>query len=207
MKGSELVKKRRKELGLTQQQLADLVGVKKSSISLYENGKIGRARGPTLQKLAAVLRIDPVELLDIEVSEERSINPEQAHLVQVPIYSTISCGTGKWIDEQPEEFTAIPENWARYGVEYFSNRAEGDSMYPLIMDGDLLVFEKANHIPEGKIGAFALNGQYYCKRIKQLQDGRYWLFSENPNYEPILITESDDFKTLGFLKFRTSKLQ
>ncbi len=58
----ELMKNRRKELGLTQQQLADLCGLSKNTIYNYENGKFE----PTTENLEIIskkLKIDITELI------------------------------------------------------------------------------------------------------------------------------------------------
>lgn len=62
----EVIKKRREELGKTQEQLANEVGVKPSTISLYETG----ARKPEIErikKLSQALGINETLLLGIVV--------------------------------------------------------------------------------------------------------------------------------------------
>ena len=53
---------RRKEAGLTQKQLANLLGLKHSSISKWENGA-SKPRADTLKKLADLLNCTVDELL------------------------------------------------------------------------------------------------------------------------------------------------
>lgn len=63
----ELMKNRRKELGLTQQQLADLCGLSKNTIYNYENGKFE----PTTENLEIIskkLKIDITELIGKDLS-------------------------------------------------------------------------------------------------------------------------------------------
>lgn len=67
----ERIRERRKYLGLSEQELADLVGVSQRSISSYQSG----VRTPTLKnlnKLATVLEVTPAYLLgesnDFDVS-------------------------------------------------------------------------------------------------------------------------------------------
>ncbi|RLI78368.1 transcriptional regulator [Archaeoglobales archaeon] len=52
---------------LSQQQLADLVGVSRESIAAYENGRV-RPSLPVLLKLAKVLGVKPEDLFDLEDS-------------------------------------------------------------------------------------------------------------------------------------------
>lgn len=125
----------------------------------------------------------------------------------IPVYSDISCGTGTWVDEIPDDYVGIPTPLISQSGGYFSNRAIGDSMMPGIHPGDYLVFEICPEVPSGQIGAFSLNDRFYCKRFKRLPDGSPWLFSDNDAYDPIPIRASDSFRTLGIYKIKVSKEQ
>lgn len=57
------IKKARLERGLTQQELGNIVGVQKSAIAKYENGRVVNIKRSTLQKIAKALNIRPSELL------------------------------------------------------------------------------------------------------------------------------------------------
>jgi transcriptional regulator with XRE-family HTH domain len=60
------IKKARLERGLTQQELGDIVGVQKSAIAKYENGRVVNIKRGTLQKIASALNIRPSELIFTE---------------------------------------------------------------------------------------------------------------------------------------------
>ena len=63
MELGQKIKKARLERGLTQQELGDLVGVQKSAIAKYENGRVVNIKRSTLQKIASALEIRPSELV------------------------------------------------------------------------------------------------------------------------------------------------
>lgn len=69
MELGQKIKKARIEKGLTQQALGDLVGVQKSAIAKYENGRVVNIKRSTMQKIASALDIRPSELI-FEVSPE-----------------------------------------------------------------------------------------------------------------------------------------
>lgn len=66
MEIGQKIKKARLERGLTQQELGDLVGVQKSAIAKYENGRVVNIKRSTLQKIAKALNIRPSELIFTE---------------------------------------------------------------------------------------------------------------------------------------------
>lgn len=61
------IKKARMEKGLTQEALADMVGVKKSAVAKWETGRVSEIKRSNLKKLAEALDLKPTQLLgDIE---------------------------------------------------------------------------------------------------------------------------------------------
>lgn len=62
-----LIKKARTEKGLTQEELAEKVGVKKSAVAKWENGRVSEIKRSNLKKLSDALGLNPNRLLgDIE---------------------------------------------------------------------------------------------------------------------------------------------
>ena len=57
------IHERRKELGLTVQDIADEIGVAKSTIQRYENGTIETVKLPVLEAIARILKINPGYLI------------------------------------------------------------------------------------------------------------------------------------------------
>jgi len=66
----EIIRQRRDELGLTQEQLATATGLKQFHISRIENGDIKDVKGDTLRRLALALRITSDFLLGIEQKKQ-----------------------------------------------------------------------------------------------------------------------------------------
>ena len=70
MELGKVIKKARLEKKLTQQALGEIVGVQKSAIAKYENGRIVNIKRSTLQKIASALNIRPSELIFEESPED-----------------------------------------------------------------------------------------------------------------------------------------
>lgn len=62
----ERIKQLRKEAGLSQKQLADLVGVSKAAVSCWETGARGVPAGDNLVRLAEILGLDPSEVMKMD---------------------------------------------------------------------------------------------------------------------------------------------
>lgn len=65
-----IIKNARLDKGLTQEELGDIVGVQKSAIAKYENGRVVNIKRSTLQKLAIALDLKGSDLIaDIKGTE------------------------------------------------------------------------------------------------------------------------------------------
>lgn len=105
-----------------------------------------------------------------------------------------SAGTGNFLDG--ENFTEIevgeevPES-ADFGI-----RISGDSMEPQFVNGQIVWVQKQETLNNGEIGIFFLDGNAYCKKLQDDENGLY-LISLNSTYEPIAVTENQTFKIFG----------
>ena len=78
----------------------------------------------------------------------------------------------------------------------FAVRISGDSMEPLLSNGDYVYVEKTAELATGQIGIFLLNGESLCKRLGET-DGKRVLLSLNPAYAPIPVLDTDDLRLVG----------
>ncbi len=78
-----LIKEKRKEKGLTLQNVADHLGLSKMTVSKWENGQVQNIRRTNLIPLCNLLDISPIELIDgieYEVEQTVTINGFQTQL-------------------------------------------------------------------------------------------------------------------------------
>ena len=75
----EKIRAARLEKGLTQEELGQMLGVQKSAIAKYENGRVVNIKRSTLKKISDILGINPVALIVGE--EEMKKNNTLADIV------------------------------------------------------------------------------------------------------------------------------
>lgn len=103
-----------------------------------------------------------------------------------------AAGLGNYIsDSECETLELDAPEGADIGI-----RISGDSMEPLICDGEIVFIKYRPNIEIGEIGVFNLRGEAYCKRLDKIR-GEYCLVSENPKYPPIFLNENDTLVTYG----------
>ena len=81
----KIIKGRRHELGLMLEEVGDIVGVGKSTVRKWEAGMICNLRRDKIALLAKALRLEPVDLIDIEnppAERPPNLSPEEIQLVK-----------------------------------------------------------------------------------------------------------------------------
>nr|DAN43258.1 MAG TPA: Repressor protein CI [Caudoviricetes sp.] len=199
MKVNEIIKKRRKELGLTLKQVAEKLGVSESLISRYESNDVKNMGIDKIIPLAKVLDTTPAFLMGWETKKEKekeNINLETVNTdyIMIPLYESISAGYGASNSEFIEMIPVF--GLKKNGTTYFAVKVEGDSMEPKIPNGSTIIIKKDIQIESGEIGAFNLNDENFVKQKKVVKD-RLILHSFNLAYDDKLVNEYDDFKEYG----------
>ena len=145
---SDKLKKFRKLRGLSQQEVADEIGEKRSTYAHWEQG--GTPKSDVLPRLAKVLHVDIDDILSTDEVQEPGATYQQRRLYRkltegssdVPVYngSTTLGNITLFSDENKEQIATLPQT-VFPGCDY-AEKASGDSMYPLIMNQALLVGRK-----------------------------------------------------------------
>ena len=87
----------------------------------------------------------------------------------------------------------------------FYGRVKGFSMKDAGVDnGDLLVIDKSLKYQSGALAVCYINGEFTLKRIK-IQNKTVMLMPANPDYQPILVKEEDDFAVWGIVTYIIKK--
>jgi len=201
----EFINYRRKELGLSAEQLASACGVAPSTVYRWENGDTEKIPSGQLKKLAEVLYVRPSELVEDNVRIQLP-TPEQVRTI--PVYGPLSCGTGLFVEDNVIDFVTIPVSMLpNKTAEYFAQYADGDSMIGAgINPGDLIIFKKTQAVENGQIGCFCIDDNVAtCKKYSEIS-GQIFLLPMNDKYSPIVITpESECFRIIGLKVLQVSR--
>lgn len=105
-----------------------------------------------------------------------------------------SAGTGNFLDG--DNFTEVEVGEEVPATADFGIRISGDSMEPRFVNGQIVWVQKQDTLNNGEIGIFFLEGNAYCKKLQDDEQGLF-LISLNSKYEPITVTENQTFKIFG----------
>ena len=181
-----LIKNRRKELGLTLLDIANACGVSEATVSRWESGDIVNMKRSRIAQLANVLKISPSMLIHDDYDVQTDLNP--IIKPKVPVLGVVPCGEPieaiediiEWIEVVPSQATG-----------HFGLIAKGDSMAPFILDGDILVVKHSPVVDSGKIAIVKVNGdEATCKRLV-INDAGLTLVPNNPIYQTLTFSPAE----------------
>ncbi len=182
---------------MSQQELANSLGISKSSVNMYERGE----REPsldTLEIIADFFNVDMDYLMgktseiktfqvfnneNVEKSNISYIYPKN-EVYSIPLFESVSAGFGAYADSEVLEYIPIVLSNPHDAQNTIAIKVKGDSMYPLIMDGDCVIVRKQDTVVSGTIGVVLLDDNEAL--VKRIVFDKNWmeLQSVNPQYAP-----------------------
>ncbi|MDG1394051.1 MAG: translesion error-prone DNA polymerase V autoproteolytic subunit [Flavobacteriaceae bacterium] len=111
----------------------------------------------------------------------------------------ISAGFPSPAEDFKQERLSLDNELIKNKEATFFARVSGQSMIEAgLNDNDLLVIDRSLSPTHNKIAVCFLDGEFTVKRLKVEKD-EVWLQPENKNYQPIKITEENDFVIWGIV--------
>ena len=186
---ASVMKRLRIERGITQEQLASLLKVSRSTIGMYETG----SREPdfeTCEAIADIFNVDMDYLMGrSNVERKHPITPPTTvppgfeplpRMVKKPLIGDIACGEPITAEQNVADYVDVPES-----VHCdFCLRCHGDSMVDAgIQDNDVVYIRVQPEVEDGEIAAVRIGGEATLKRV--YYDGQsLTLMPANSSYRP-----------------------
>lgn len=167
----------------SQSDLAKYIGVSNGTITNYVNGT-NMPRMDRIDKICEFLLINRSDLL-----EDRN-NDTRPKGVKIKVLGRVAAGIPIEAIEEVIDYEEIPEEMAKQG-EFFGLKIQGDSMYPRIIDGDVVIVKKQSFATNRDIVIVLINGDDgTCKQYYRFDD-HIELKPFNPMYKPLVFTKEE----------------
>ena len=215
----EKLKARRKELKLTQKEIAEELGISFQAYSAWERGikEPSKEKVAQLEKILKVVKgyftqIEIVRLYnslskqgkDKVVLYARNLAKEEQtqkvttmpeRLYEYHVYERMAAGIGASVyGDQNFDTVYFNEELAHD----FASWVSGDSMEPKYQNGSVALIRETGFDYDGAVYAVVCNNQTYIKRVYREEDGLR-LVSINPKYKDIFISYEDDPRIVGII--------
>ena len=215
----EKLKARRKELKLTQKDIADQLGISYQAYSAWERG-IKEPSKEKVNRLEQLLKVSKGYFTEIEIvrlyntlsnkgknqvveyardlvqkEKTRQVMSVSEKLYEYHVYEKMSAGIGASVyDNRNYDTVYFNEELAHD----FASWVSGDSMDPKYHNGSVALIRETGFDYDGAVYAVVCNNQTYLNRVYREEEGLR-LVSINPKYKDIFITYDEDPRVVGII--------
>ena len=215
----EKLKSRRKELKLTQKEIADQLGISYQAYSAWER-RVKEPSKEKVQRLEQILKVPKGYFTEIEIvrlynilsnkgknqvveyardlvqkEKTQQVISVSENLYEYHVYEKMSAGIGASVyDDQDYDTVYFDEELAHD----FASWVSGDSMEPKYQNGSVALIRETGFDYDGAVYAVVCNSQTYIKRVYREEEGLR-LVSINPRYDDIFISYDEDPRVVGVI--------
>lgn len=215
----EKLKARRKELKLTQKDIADQLGVSYQAYSAWERG-VKKPSKEKVKQLEQILDVPIGYFTEVEIvrlyntlSNERkaqalsyvrslvqketckNVVSTSGKLYEYHVYEKMSAGIGSSVyNDQDYDTVYFDEELAHD----FASWVSGDSMEPKYKNGSVALIRETGFDYDGAVYAVVCNSQTYIKRVYREENGLR-LVSINPKYQDFFLSYDEDPRVVGII--------
>lgn len=204
----EIIKKYRRENRLSQRDFSKLCNLSHTYISALEKNidpRTGKPIAPTLEAVKSIshaMNMEIEDLLKLLDSKQgfivNAISKEQTVISRMPILGTVKAGYNWLAEENVIGYITDRDTIKDYEKninEYFALKVTGDSMLPLLSDGDLVIVHDQDDVESGQTAVVLINGEEATvKKVIKTNEG-IELHAMNPYY-PVKKFTFDDMKNI-----------
>ena len=182
------IKNARIQKGLTQDELAKLMGVTRSAVGFWEYDK-NLPPAKNFPRLAQVLGVSSAYLqMESDYPLANEI-PMPEDVKRIPIIATVKCGTDGLAFEEDGGFVNV-ENRNKDDLRAF--RCKGDSMVGAgIHNGDIAIVRIQDSVESGEIAIVVINSDEGTLKRVNFQNDAIILESANPSFPARVFTGVD----------------
>ncbi|MBP9714651.1 MAG: LexA family transcriptional regulator [Sterolibacterium sp.] len=199
---SNRIKELRHLKKLSQQQVADYVGISRVAVAKWESGDTTNLKPPNLFKLAQLFSVAAEEIVfggnhvATHPGEPYPAEPGADFVPVVRVQLRLEAGASGYHIQQIEG-NGPPIFFRRDFLQgkgwradrLFALKITGDSMEPALYANDLVVVNTAEAEPvDGEVFAINYEGQAVIKRLRR-DAGVWWIDSDNPRHKPKVCDE------------------
>lgn len=172
-------------------ELSEKTGIDKSKISSYMSGRY-KAKQDGVYLLAKALDVNEAWLMGCDIPMERNLKLDKFGnpVVEIPLLGIVKAGYNYLAQENWIGTVDVDKSLAE-GNELFALKVKGDSMYPVLIEDDIVIIKKQDDFENGDIVVAIINGDEATIKKGKKNNNSILLQPLNTNYEPLIFTEEE----------------
>lgn len=176
--------------GKTRGEICEDLGIAYSTFSEWINGR-KYPRIDKIEQLANYFGILKSQLIESTSSQPNAFQLPPENVRMVPLYESVSAGFGAYADSTAVGYipSYIESDWE--AENSIAIKVKGDSMYPKIEDGDVVIVCKDMEYDDGNIVVARIDGDEAVVKRIHLTPTRLVLESINPEYQDRVFDRDD----------------
>ena len=215
----EKLKARRKELKMTQKDIADQLGISYQAYSAWERG-VKEPSKEKVSRLEQLLKVPKGYFTEIEIvrlyntlsnkgknqvveyardlvqkEKNQQVISVSENLYEYHVYEKMSAGIGASVYDDRDYDTVYFNEVLAHD---FASWVSGDSMEPKYHNGSVALIRETGFDYDVAVYAVVCNNQTYIKRVYREENGLR-LVSINPKYEDLFISYDEDPRVVGII--------
>jgi len=196
---SERLKSERNKRGLSQKELAEKLEMNLRTYASYERGERDISTA-VLLKICNTLNISSDILLGNNITP---YTPEK--MVPVPVVGRVAAGYTCLAETDIQSYELVSPEILNDGYDYVYLKVIGDSMEPLLLEGDMVLVRIQESVDSGDYAVVIVDEEDGVVKQLDFDGNKVKLISQNPYYPPRIFSGKEKKRIRIFGKVIESK--
>lgn len=183
----ERIKRLRTKKEITQTELAAIIGTTKQNIYKYENGIITNIPSDKIEAISRYFQVSPAFIMGWEdkKTDIKDVVPyTPQNMIPVPVIGKVAAGYRCLAETDIECYELVNNETINDGYDYVYLKVVGDSMEPLILEGDMVLVRIQENVRSGDYAVVIVDDEDGVVKKIEVGNNYIQLISQNPYYPP-----------------------
>lgn len=188
----------------TQAEISKKTEIDKASISYYLKGNY-EPKNDKLYLIADALNVSPEWLMGYDTEMEEKQPPiykgvsrdeldeidEDEVFEKIPLLGEVAAGVPIYMDDYTNDTINVDKRYIQYGYDYICLTIRGDSMYPILMDKDIVLIKCQPTANSNDIAIVSVDNETATAKYVYKHEDKLELRPANLNYMPLFFSKDE----------------
>ena len=187
-------------------QLSKGTKIAKSSLSDYLNEK-NMPKDDKIRLIAKYFGASPSWIRGIDGAEKypktktehpiykgvslEEIIDEDDEFEKIPLLGEVAAGVPIYMDDDLNDYITVDKKYIQSGYDYFCLNIRGDSMYPILMNKDIVLVRSQSTCNSNDIAIVSVDNETATAKYVYKHKDKLELRPANPNYIPLVFPKDE----------------